>query len=170
MKYLLTILYTPIQDKEFLVHFNRFMSPILETDGKYAQFSNGLMFYYFDTLLDLVGIRDHLSSLNQNFGIKFILNEVNDTTTVCFNSPEIELFEFFEDKPFFIEPQENSDILSYEDEFSEDEEEIDDVVQKLLTKYRVTQFEPSIDEILEKIHEKGISSLSIQELAILKHQ
>jgi hypothetical protein len=40
----------------------------------------------------------------------------------------------------------------------------------LLTKYRVTQFEPSVDEILEKIHEKGIDSLSIQELAILKQQ
>lgn len=170
MKYLLTILYTPVQDKDFLVHFNRFMSPIVETDGKYAQYSNGTMFYYFDTILDLIGIRDHLASLNQNFGLNFILNEVNDTTTVCFNSPGIELFEFFEDKPFFIESQENPDILSFEDEFSEDEEEIDDVVQKLLTKYRVTQFEPSVDEILEKIHEKGIDSLSIQELAILKQQ
>jgi hypothetical protein len=60
--------------------------------------------------------------------------------------------------------------LSFEDEFSEDEEEIDDVVHKLLTKYRVTQFEPRVDEILEKIHEKGIDSLYIQELAILKHQ
>jgi len=141
------------------------MSPIVETDGKYAQYSNGTMFYYFDTILDLIGIRDHLASLNQNFGLNFILNEVNDTTTVCFNSLEIELFEFFKDKPFFIESQENPDILSFEDE-----EEIDDVVQKLLTKYRVTQFEPSVDEILEKIHEKGIDSLSIQELAILKHQ
>ena len=60
--------------------------------------------------------------------------------------------------------------LSFEDEFDSDEIELDDVVQKLLTKYKITQFEPSVDEILEKIHQKGIDSLSIQELAILKNQ
>jgi len=37
----------------------------------------------------------------------------------------------------------------------------------LMQKYRVKEFEPTLDEILEKIHEKGVSSLSIQEQAIL---
>jgi len=157
-------------DENFLIHFNRFMSPIVETDGKYAQYSDGRMFYYFDTCLDLVGVRDHLVTLNQTFGLNFILNEVNDSTTICLNSIEAELFNFFDDKPFFIKSEKISDNLSFEDEFDSDEIELDDVVQKLLTKYKITQFEPSVDEILEKIHQKGIDSLSIQELAILKNQ
>lgn len=163
-------MHTPTMDENFLIHFNRFMSPIVETDGKYAQYSDGRMFYYFDTCLDLVGVRDHLVTLNQTFGLNFILNEVNDSTTICLNSIEAELFNFFDDKPFFIKSEEISDNLSFEDEFDSDEIELDDVVQKLLTKYKITQFEPSVDEILEKIHQKGIDSLSIQELAILKNQ
>ena len=52
-------------------------------------------------------------------------------------------------------------------EDDEDDDEDDNVVQQLMEKYRLKEEEPTIDEILEKIHEKGLSSLSIQEQAIL---
>jgi hypothetical protein len=44
---------------------------------------------------------------------------------------------------------------------------MDEVVQKLMQKYKVKEIEPTLDEVLEKIHAKGVSSLSIQEQAVL---
>lgn len=39
----------------------------------------------------------------------------------------------------------------------------------LRDKYKVTESEPTLDEILDKINQKGVSSLSFQEQAILKN-
>ena len=57
-------------------------------------------------------------------------------------------------------------ILLEEDD---DEDDIDnDLVQMLKDKYKVKEKEPTLDEILDKITQKGVSSLSFQEQAILK--
>ena len=45
----------------------------------------------------------------------------------------------------------------------------DDLVQLLKEKYLIKEEEPSLDDILEKIHQKGVSSLTIQEKAILNN-
>jgi hypothetical protein len=37
-----------------------------------------------------------------------------------------------------------------------------------MQRYRYKEPEPTLDEVLEKIYEKGISSLSIQEQTVLK--
>ena len=73
------------------------------------------------------------------------------------------------DLPFVIEPQteetENGFMMNERDD---DDNDIDDeVVQKLIQKYKLKDIEPTLDEILEKIYEKGTSSLSIQEQAVL---
>lgn len=73
------------------------------------------------------------------------------------------------DLPFVIEPQtdetENMFMMNKRDD---DDNDIDDeVVQKLIQKYKLKDIEPTLDEILEKIYEKGTSSLSIQEQAVL---
>jgi hypothetical protein len=39
----------------------------------------------------------------------------------------------------------------------------------LKDKYKVSNNEPTLDEILDKITQKGVSSLSFQEQAILKN-
>ena len=52
----------------------------------------------------------------------------------------------------------------------EDDDDIDnDLVQMLKDKYKVSNNEPTLDEILDKINQKGVSSLSFQEQAILKN-
>jgi hypothetical protein len=64
-----------------------------------------------------------------------------------------------DNSPFIYE------ILPDEIELEDDNNE---VVQKLMQRYRYKEPEPTLDEVLEKIYEKGISSLSIQEQSVLK--
>jgi hypothetical protein len=73
----------------------------------------------------------------------------------------------------------NYDVKSKSDEevefdfniILEEDEEDDDInlVQMLKDKYSVSNNEPTLDEILDKINQKGVSSLSFQEQAILKN-
>jgi hypothetical protein len=169
MNYLLTILNTPIHDYDFIISFSRFMEPITKTDGRYAQYHNGLLLYHFDTELELIDVRDHLVELEKSFGLHFILSEVNSTTTFCMWVEEVDGILNLgpdiptKDLPFVIEPQtEEMDMAEYDDDDKDDE-----VVQKLIQKYKLKDIEPTLDEILEKIYEKGTSSLSIQEQAVL---
>lgn len=170
MNYLLTFLHTPVTDNEFIVGVSRFMSPIVETDGRYVQYDNGLMLYHFDTKLDITGVRDHIDQLVKSFGVYVILNEINSNTTFCIEGehvdgllnlgPDISIENF----PFIIYPQ-----FEEPDMEDEDDDDMDDVVQKLMMKYRVVEKEPTLDEILEKVHSQGVDSLTIQEIAILKN-
>jgi len=61
--------------------------------------------------------------------------------------------------------------FNFEFDYGDDEEEDidDDLVQQLKEKYLIKEEEPSLDDILEKIHKKGVSSLTIQEKAILNN-
>jgi len=78
------------------------------------------------------------------------------------------LFDFnYDVKPTSQEDVEfNFDTILEDDD---DEDDIDnDLVQMLKDKYKVKEKEPTLDEILDKINQKGVSSLSFQEQAILK--
>lgn len=168
MNYLLTLINTDTADNEFVLQLNRFMEPIVETDARFVQYNNGLLIYHFDTLLDPSGVRDHIMELMRTFGVYCIVNQISSTTIFGIEKeqvdgiinlgPDISLEEF----PFIIYP------VSGEDDMIEDtDHDRDEVVQMLMQKYKVKEVEPTLDEILEKIHEKGISSLSIQEQAVL---
>lgn len=167
MNYLLTILKTPIETAEFVVQFNRFMEPIVETDSRFIQYENGVMLYHFDTNLDLTGLHDHMMTLEQEFGIVFVLSPLTSDTTICLDGEQIDGLLLLgpdikiKDIPFIIEPETEETDMEVEND------DRDDVVQKLMQKFRVKEIEPTLDEILEKIHKKGVSSLSIQEQAVL---
>jgi hypothetical protein len=61
--------------------------------------------------------------------------------------------------------------FNFEFDYGDDEDDDidDDLVQLLKEKYLIKEEEPSLDDILEKIHQKGVSSLTIQEKAILNN-
>ena len=68
----------------------------------------------------------------------------------------------------------NTDAIEFNFEFDygdeeEDDDIDDDLVQQLKEKYLIKDEEPSLDDILEKIHQKGVSSLTIQEKSILNN-
>lgn len=167
MNYLLTVINTDIEDHEFMIHFTRFMSPVSESEGRFVQYQNGLLLYHFDTKLDITGLRDHIAELVKTFGVYVILNEINSNTVFCIEQEQVDgLLNLgpdinIEDFPFIIHPVlEQTDMNEYD-------EGLDDVVRMLMQKFKVKEIEPTLDEILEKIHAKGVSSLSIQEQAVL---
>ena len=57
--------------------------------------------------------------------------------------------------------------LDYDVDEEEDDDD-NDLVQMLKDKFSVKRIEPTLDEILDKINQKGVISLSVQEQAILK--
>jgi len=170
MNFLLTILKTPVEDPEFVVRLTRYMEPIVESNPKFVQYDNGVLLYNFATILDNTTLRDYLKGIPENFGCFFVLSEMNENMAFCFKEGT-DLFIFgpeihYEKSPYIYEiiPDDTDNT----DEEDDEESESDDVVQKWMQKYRIIEKEPTLDEILEKIHEKGIDSLSIQEIAILK--
>ena len=73
----------------------------------------------------------------------------------------------------FNKPQDNENDFQRwlpTDEEEDDDDDDMDLVQKLMKqKYEYKEKEPTLDEILDKINQKGVSSLSFQEQAILKN-
>jgi hypothetical protein len=171
MNYLLTILNTPEGDIEFLNQFNRYMSPILERDSTYVQYETGVMLYHFETKLDKLGLNDYLIGLNETFGLVYLLSQFNQYSAMCLPKDSLEqLIQFGpkiedEDHPYLTEDssEDFDDIIPEDDSI-----DWDDVAHKLMKKFTFKEHEPTIDEILEKIYEHGIDSLSVQEIAILK--
>lgn len=171
MNYLLTILNTPIQENEFLAQFVRYMSPISEGDGSYIQYESGVMLYHFETKLDKTGLNDHLKGLNENFELIYVLSQMSENMTFCLGEESLNQIFIFgpeipdESCPFQIVYDYDERSEEYDDEHLMD---FDQVARKLMKKFTFQEQEPTMDEILEKIHEQGVDSLSIQELAILK--
>ena len=79
------------------------------------------------------------------------------------------LFDFnYDGKPVSDEEVEfDFNIILKNDE--EDDDIDNDLVQMLKDKYKIKESEPTLDEILDKINQKGVSSLSFQEQAILNN-
>jgi hypothetical protein len=75
------------------------------------------------------------------------------------------LFDFTYD----VEIESEFDFNFNLEEDEDDDDDDNDLVQMLKDKFSVKGKEPSLDEILDKINQKGVSSLSIQEQAILKN-
>ena len=131
------------------------------------------MLYHFDTQLDLTGLRDYMKGFVETFDMSFILTEVNESTITSMDEVQgIEIFDFGPEmnlQVYNIVGKENNMFENFFelDEVTE-EFDTDEMVQKLMKKYALKEKEPTLDEVLEKIHEEGIDSLSLQELAILK--
>lgn len=171
MNYLLTILNTPIEETKFLAQFIRYMSPILEGDGSYVQYESGVMLYHFETKLDKIGLNDHLKGLNENFELIYVLSQMHENMTFCLGEESLnQIFVFGPEIPDEYCPSQI--VYEYDERVEEFNDEhlldFDQVAHKLMKKFAFQEQEPTMDEILEKIHEQGMDSLSIQELAILK--
>ena len=71
----------------------------------------------------------------------------------------------------YNQPIEDDFEFDFEIKLEDDEDDDDDIdlVRMLKEKYEYQEQEPTLDEILDKINQKGVSSLSFQEQAILKN-
>ena len=115
-------------------------------------------------------IKTEFKNISSELYCWYFLSEFPDKMSCNLGDDDAKyLFDFNYD----VKPQSDEEIefdFNIILEEDEDNDDIDnDVVQMLKDKYKVSNNEPTLDEILDKITQKGVSSLSFQEQAILKN-
>ena len=119
--------------------------------------------------LDICEIKDKIKEISNQFNLIYFVQEHIDSLYMNLSDEDSEhLFGIAFDKPQDNENDFQRWLLTNEEEDDDDDDM--DLVQKLMKqKYEYKEKEPTLDEILDKINQKGVSSLSFQEQAILKN-
>lgn len=176
MRYLTFLMGVTVDSKEEIDSFTRALSPLTNGNSRYI-FTHDAMTLHFDSDVPYDELKAFMSTICDDYGFYFMMVPFPEKMAVNL-PPEDCLYLFdlnseikFDNSEaiehYFGQESKGDRKLDYLFGDDEDDDEDDNVVQELMEKYRIKQEEPTIDEILEKIHEKGLSSLSIQEQAIL---
>lgn len=178
MRYLTFLMGVTVDSKQEIDSFTNALSPLVNGTARYV-YTHEAMTMHFDSDTPYDELKLFMGTLCEEYGFYFIMTQFPDKTAT--NLPPDDCLYLFDlnseikfdnseaIEHYFGQESKGERKLDYLFGDDEDDDEDDDVVQELMEKYRIKQEEPTIDEILEKIHEKGVSSLSIQEQAILNN-
>ena len=170
MRYITFLMGVDVDSKEELDNFALTLTPIQNGHLKYLFIKNAMVIH-FDTDVPYEELKLFIAELCKEYNFFYILQEFPDKMSLNFN--EVDCKHLF-DLSVLEKNIDNTDAIEFNFEFDygddeEDEDIDDDLVQLLKEKYLIKEEEPSLDDILEKIHQKGVSSLTIQEKAILNN-
>lgn len=176
MRYLTFLMGVTVDSKQEIDSFTKSLSPLVNGSARYV-YTHESMTMHFDSDTPYDELKTFMGTLCEEYGFYFIMSPFPDRMSTNL-PPEDCLYLFdlnseikFDNSEaiehYFGQESKGDRKLDYLFGDDEDDDEDDNVVQQLMEKYRLKEEEPTIDEILEKIHEKGLSSLSIQEQAIL---
>lgn len=178
MRYLTFLMGVTVDSKQEIDLFTKALSPLVNGNARYV-YTHEAMTMHFDSDTPYDELKAFMGTLCEEYGFYFIMAPFPDRMST--NLPPDDCLYLFDlnsnikfDNTEAIEHYFGQETIGnkiidnlFNTEDDEDDDEDDNVVQQLMEKYRLKEEEPTIDEILEKIHEKGLSSLSIQEQAIL---
>jgi hypothetical protein len=161
-KYLLS-LHGEFTSKQMCKDIASALTPIVDSSHlKFSHRHNNLL-YCFESEVDQIELHDYIQGSLFGLFDYFILSVVGDNLSVCMDeSTSGHLFDTENDS-------ENVDFKIdmtkeiYQENEEVDEEFINDLLDDLKSKIR----RPSLDEILDKIREKGIKSITPYEKDIL---
>ena len=139
----LTLRYLTIGDNNIIIYVDSQL-PIVKIKDIFKVMCHELNSYYF--------IIEHTANIFMN------LNDDDSRHLFGISFQDIESMSDEDIKPIFM------DLL-----LDDDDDDDDDLVQDLKEKYLLKKEEPSLDEILDKIIQGGITSLSVQEKSILNN-
>lgn len=166
MRYLIFLAGVDIRDKRTLDEKLK----ALQYDGLKYIFTGESVIIHVNTDKDSEEVKKDFKEIATELYCWYFMSEFPDKLSCNLGDDDAKyLFDFnYTDVPQSDEEVEfDFNIILEQDE---DDDDIDnDLVQMLKDKYKVTQNEPTLDEILDKINQKGVSSLSFQEQAILKN-
>ena len=170
MRYITFLMGVDVDSQEELDNFALSLTPIHNEHLKYLFIMNSMVIH-FDSDLPYDELKLFMGELCKEYNFFYMLQEFPDKMALNFN--DVDAKHLF-DLSVFEKNIDNTDGIKFNFKFDygddEDEDDMDDdLVQLLKEKYLIKQEEPSLDEILEKIHQKGVSSLTIQEKAILNN-
>ena len=169
MRYITFLMGVDVDSKEELENFASALTPIQNGHLKYLFIMNSMVLH-FDTDVPYDELKLFIAKLCKEYNFFYILQEFPDKMSLNFDDVDakhlfdLSVLEKNIDNTGGIE-------FNFEFDYGDDEEEDidDDLVQQLKEKYLIKEEEPSLDDILEKIHKKGVSSLTIQEKSILNN-
>ena len=169
MRYITFLMGVDVDSKEELENFASALTPIQNGHLKYLFIMNSMVLH-FDTDVPYDELKLFMAELCKEYNFFYILQEFPDKMSLNFD--DVDAKHLF-DLSVLEKNIDNTGGIEFNFEFNygddEDDDIDDDLVQLLKEKYLIKEEEPSLDDILEKIHQKGVSSLTIQEKAILNN-
>ena len=148
---------------------NEFESDIMNLNFekvKYIYTSDSVVIH-LETVRTREMLKGQIHEISEKYSCWYFMSDFTDKLTCNLDDNTARyLFDFEYNQP--IEDDFEFDFeIKLEDE--EDDDDDLDLVRMLKEKYKYQEQEPTLDEILDKINQKGVSSLSFQEQAILKN-
>jgi hypothetical protein len=167
-KYLLTVFgnFTSEKCNEIV----QLMEPLIDSENLKFYFRSGSIIFYFGSNFQLIDVHEFLDMISDELFDTFILVEHNETVSV-FMTDEMKdhLFNLEEESgDMVIDLVPNNKAQSIYDE-DEDEDDISTILMNQIKKNLQDIQVPSLDELLDKVSEKGIESLTEFELKTLNN-
>lgn len=164
-KYLLTVFGD--FDSEKCEEIARCMEPLIDSEHLKFQFTRGAIIFHFGSEILMEDIHEFMDLLSPDYFTSFILCEWNETVSVMMNDDlKQHLFDLDHDtEGVAIVPK---DPTSEFDSYYDDEDE-DDIVTLLLKEVKKGLTTPSLDQLLDKITENGVDSLTPYEKGVLEN-
>jgi len=162
MRYLLFLIGVDFSDK----HRMDKKLKALKYEGLKYIFTSGTIMVHLKTDESKDKVKSDISEIAMDLSCLYFLSDFPDKLSCNLGDDDAKyLFDFTYD----VEIEGEFDFNLNLEEDDDDDDDENDLVQMLKDKFSVKEKEPSLDEILDKINQKGVSSLSIQEQAILKN-
>ena len=162
MRYLLFLIGVDFSDK----HRMDKKLKALKYEGLKYIFTSGSIMVHLKTDESKDKVKSDISEIAMDLSCLYFLSDFPDKLSCNLGDDDAKyLFDFTYD----VEIEGEFDFNLNLEENDDDDDDENDLVQMLKDKFSVKEKEPSLDEILDKINQKGVSSLSIQEQAILKN-
>lgn len=157
-KYLLTI-FANFKNTKLVERFAKALSPIVDSPQLKFQHTDGAIIFHFESEVNQIEILDFISGVFYGLSDTYILTVLNDNTTVYMpDEMKAHLLNLNEET---IPPSSDINIdksqFDIEFDYSEMAEEF---IEGLLDEFHTEVKQPTLNQILDKINEKGLNSLS----------
>ena len=160
MRYLIFLIGLDVNSKR---EFDDCLKSLPYSKMKYIHAIDGCVIH-LETDVTTDVIKSKIAEITEKFFCWYFLTEFPEKMTCNLKDDDARYL-------FDLDYDVDEDEVEFDFNFIEEEEDDDDndLVQMLKDKFSVKRIEPTLDEILDKITQKGVSSLSFQEQAILKN-
>jgi hypothetical protein len=166
-KYLLTV-FGDLQNYEKQEEVVISLSPLVDSPSLKFQYGKEFMIAHFESELDPKEIYEFLEMCSENLYDSFILSEYNEKVSVFMSNENREhLFDLDGSKGTL--GQEMIITINKDEEYFEDDDEEDEFTSKIIAELKRQLKPPTLDQLLDKINEKGYEVLSNFEKGILEN-
>jgi hypothetical protein len=165
-KYLLTI-FGNLENYEKQEEVVISLSPLVDSPSLKFQYGKEFMIIHFVSELEPKEIYEFLEMCSENLYDSFILSEYNEKVSV-FMSNENKEHLFNLDGSTGASGQEMIITINKDKEYFEGDEEDDEFTSKIIAELKRQLKPPTLDQLLDKINEKGYEVLSNFEKGLLE--